>query len=528
MRILGACLGLAALLLLPGLLIGPSLDPAVFTEVGDRVASGATLYTGAWDHKPPGAYLLLAAFQFVLPFVSPWLITWVLSVIATGVTGWLLALACRRIGISVEASVVVAIAAVAAMAQYLMALGGGLTEPLAALPLAVALLLTLEPDGREADRRAASIGLLLVVALLISPQAAPGLMAILALVLARAEERPAQAAAGRAMAFGALVPVVGVLAFLFVTGALPDAVDALVRYSAAYRGISSTGGGLSGPVITWTLLALLFLIVPAAWGAMEALRQRGPRTVVIVACLIWVGVALVSFFVQGRFLAHYAIPLAIPLGMLAGIGVDRLDTTLTRTADTTRRVMLVAPFGLAILISLYAAIAAGGMEWEPIARDHQRSLAVAAAIADASDNDDRIWVWGNEPQVYLDAGRQAATPYGYLYPLVTPGYTTRETVERSIAALRELRPRLIIDAGSPAPGQPGMAYLLIPRAIASDGRDLDILDAIRRYVDRNYTYLDLVDGWVIYELRERGAVADGSATAAATGSSQSLRAATRR
>ena len=50
-------LALSALVLAPGLLSGPSLDAAVFMQVAERMRDGATLYSGIWDHKPPGIYL---------------------------------------------------------------------------------------------------------------------------------------------------------------------------------------------------------------------------------------------------------------------------------------------------------------------------------------------------------------------------------------------------------------------------------------------------------------------------------------
>ena len=79
---------LSALLLAPGLMSGPSLDAAVFMQVAERMRDGATLYAGIWDHKPPGIYLLLVAGQSLLPFLSVWLVSWLLSVAATAGTGW--------------------------------------------------------------------------------------------------------------------------------------------------------------------------------------------------------------------------------------------------------------------------------------------------------------------------------------------------------------------------------------------------------------------------------------------------------
>ena len=79
-----------------------------------------------------------------------------------------------------------------------------------------------------------------------------------------------------------------------------------------------------------------------------------------------------------------------------------------------------------------------------------------------------------------------------------------------------------MDVGSPLPGAPGFQPLLIAREVASDGRDLDLLDPIRDFVSENYDQLTVTDGWVIYELR------GSEAGLAAAGSSHLRRSATRR
>jgi hypothetical protein len=62
-------------------------------------------------------------------------------------------------------------------------------------------------------------------------------------------------------------------------------------------------------------------------------------------------------------------------------------------------------------------------------------------------------------------------------------------------------PEVIVDAGSSAPGQPGFLPLLIDRPIATDGRDLDLLDPIRSFVSERYDLAATVAGWPIYILR---------------------------
>jgi hypothetical protein len=144
------------------------------------------------------------------------------------------------------------------------------------------------------------------------------------------------------------------------------------------------------------------------------------------------------------------------------------------------------------------------MEADAVYTVNARARAVAEVLAGTTDPGDRLWVWGNAPQLYLAAERQQATVYAYLFPLVTPGYATPAMVDAALADLAGDPPRVIVDAGSSVPGAPGFQQLLIPRPLASDGRDLDILDPLRDFVRDNYEQGPTIDGWVIYVLAARG------------------------
>lgn len=484
---------LAAGLLLPGLLIGPSLDAAVFVHVATQVRDGHALYVDAWDHKPPGVFLIFAAAQSLLPFLDSWLTVWLISVVVTAGSGMAVAVILDRIGAGSTSAWLAGGATVVVMGQYLTALGGGLTEPIASLPLAVALMVAIRP--RNALRNLL-IGALLSVTMLTSVPVVAGAVVVAAVAILASPRKLAGAAL---IGIGALVPLTAVAGWLAVAGALGPAIDAVVVYAAAYRQANQgTGLLLSGPVASWTVLALLFVIAPAMLGVTPALRVGGSRRLLVIASLAWIGLSVGLFVYQGRFFAHYAIPLAIPLGLLAGIGLDRLAGRARRRPGSMARRALYLPIGLGVVVSMTASVVGGEMEWSPLARQHERVNRVAATIQDLTEPDDTIWVWGADPQLYLAANRDSATRYGYLYPLVTPGYATADMIHATVRDLEADSPTLIIDAGSDAPGAPGFQALLIPRPLATDGRDLDLLDPLREFIADNYVEHSVVEGWVVY------------------------------
>jgi hypothetical protein len=77
------------------------------------------------------------------------------------------------------------------------------------------------------------------------------------------------------------------------------------------------------------------------------------------------------------------------------------------------------------------------------------SVAVGDYIRTRSSPQDRAYVFGSEPQVYLHAGLRAATRHIYVYPL-TLFPKGMGDIERELSALRGEAPRFIVFVDIPA------------------------------------------------------------------------------
>jgi len=487
----------SAALLSPGLLVGPSLDASIFSHIGERLLSGTTPYLGVWDHKPPGIYLISAGAHWVLGWAGPWAADWLISLGATVGLGLVVARQLTNLGVAGWPRGLSAVGPSIFAANYLLALGGGLTEAPAAFLAALALTMAARPASVF---RQLATGGLIGSAIIISLQLLPAALVVVAvaILLRPAGERLRSAGL---LVLAAALPLALVTVWLAAAGALPAAIDEVLGYSAAYRGSSGGYGAiLAAPVAAWTVLTSLFLVAPAIFGAVSILRASQQHRAVGVALLVWIGVSLVSFGLQGRFYAHYAIPLAFPLGVLTGLGVQRVARSISRAVNATTRVVIALPMILAIITSTLASVVAGGMELDGISKNSTRLQAVASRIQDLPGSS--LLVWGNEPRLYDLAGRIPATRYSYLYPLTTPGYSTASMVDEVVRQLTSAPPLLVVDAGSDAPGQPGFLPLLVQRRITTDGRDLDLLNPVRVFVSEHYTLMGIVAGWPIYVLGE--------------------------
>jgi hypothetical protein len=381
--------------------------------------------------------------------------------------------------------------------DYLLALGGGLTEPVATALVAASMAVALRPPGRAA---LTVVGNLVGLSLLFSPQVLPGVAVVMAAALAlQPAGRRVEGAAW--LTGGVSLPIAAVAAWLFLIGALPAALDAVVTYSIAYRGASAGyGATLGAPVAAWTVLVALFLVTPAMLGAVSVASVSRTRRGAAVASLLWIAGTLVLIAVQGRYYAHYAIPLAVPLGVLAGLGLERVGTLLGGTSAPARRVVILLPVVVATAISLVAGSFATAFQIAPVADGSERLRAVSERLRDLPSG--TLLVWGNEPRLYDLAGRAPATRYIYFYPLTTAGYSTAVMVDDVARELAADPPAVVVDAGSTAPGQPGFLPLLIDRPITTDGRDLDLLGPLRVFVGKHYELAATVAGWPIYVLTD--------------------------
>ena len=466
------------LVFVPGLLVGPSFDAAVFGTIGWLATEGRAPYAEAWDHKPPIIY----GIQWLI-HASPlkdgwWPTTVVASIAATATASVLIHQILRQMTVRSAVAGIAAVSCAAALGQYPLSLGGGLTETFAVVPLVAAFLLVTASRRRPA---LAGAGVLIALAIATSIQALPGAVAVAVLAVMTNNRLGVGA-----MFFGGLAALLAVVGALAALGVAYAAFDAVILYGAAYRSASylDTAG------LATATLVLLALIIPALLGAMRAHRLEHRARSAAITAQIWLLASLIGFVVQGRFETHYAITAVPALAVLAAVGLNQ------RTP--VDRVVMPAMAAVGLLISVATAVTSSLPLAGSYAAENARIDRLASAVQARSPSDSTLIVWGLEPHLYLEAHRLPAGRYPYLYPLTTRGYGER-LIEEELAAWRASMPALVVDAGSVSPGSPGAPPMLIDRDTDFDGRDLDVLDPLRGYIRQNYRLVGVPDGWPVYE-----------------------------
>jgi hypothetical protein len=467
-----------AALLSPGLWLGAGLDAAVFVLAGSRIRAGGLPYRDLWDHKPPGSFILNGLGQFALPWLDAWIVAWLLTLAFTAAAVLLVDSILRRSHSSMVAWWW-SLAGCVGVASYTIALGGGSTESFALLPLAAALAVI--AGERASLRWAAAVGCLLSVACLMSLQSLPA-AAVLGVTSAVAADGAGTARLrgtvrrAAAVMLGAAAIPAATLVWLLAGGAAGDAFDQIVTYNAAYRASAVDVGGL---LIAPLLLGCL--LVPGAVAAVRLIARPRSGGRIEWSCLAWSAAYMLYVVYQGRLYLHYLILVVPPLVVLAAAGGQWLWTQMRSPRSGRRSLATGVAFAAAaaFLISGFSVARLTSIATDQAQTARTTTDQTAAWLRTNTAPGASLFVWGDDPVLYLSSARPAYDRYVYQFPLVTRGYWTADRTASLLAAWQKSPPDLIVEGPSGVP-------MFRPKVDNGDLRNLDTLQPLRDFVRAHY------------------------------------------
>ncbi len=459
-------------------------DEATYSALAAKLLSGSLFYVGAVDHKPPGIAMTYAAVfwltgRYNLFFVRLLLVA---VVVATSV---LIGETARRVYRSPRARIAGLLYAAASAIGLPGDMQAANTELFLNLPLAAAAFLV---AGAESEGIAAFVaaGFLTGIAALFKYQAAAAGVAWAAAALAagggfgRVTSRLAALVAG-------IAPVgIGLCGFYWIRGAWPAFWFWGWQYNFAYMSLV-TPSVLVQNAIFYTIVAALFWL-PLVIALAE---RRMPRPLLALA---WLAAMVPALAAGGRFFPHYFLMPLPPICLLAAPGV----LSFARERSVRRRVALAFSV-LGVVVTL--VLSWGWYRIKPGLADNQRGYTgVAAYVKAHTGPDDRIFVWGNSPEIYVDADRVMATRFAFCNYMTGKIWGTDAADTDILDTDRFAVPRawdeLVQDLGRAPPS------VIVDAAAGNlDGFGLD---AASRYPDlwdiiqRGYRQEAVVDGVPVY------------------------------
>ena len=226
------------------------------------------------------------------------------------------------------------------------------------------------------------------------------------------------------------------------------------------------GRGASGTGVFLAANLGAFLLVIGAWRRFRA----------DLDLWLWLAAALVGAAAGFRFFGHYFLQVAPPFTLLAA------GTLCTATRVERIRTIVLGAASVAVFLVLTLS-----MHPNVLPRyDH-----IASAVDDATQPGDRIFVWGQFPQVYWAADRRPATRFltaGFLTGFgggrsaqhVGRQYAVEGAWDDFKADLAAHPPAVIVDASAGTPFS------------------LDRFPEFAAYVNAGYSRVEQVDGAVLY------------------------------
>lgn len=300
------------------------VDEQYYLLVGDRMLHGALPYVDLWDRKPVGLFLIFAAIR-LLPGDGILAYQLVATLFAAA-TGWIIARGARRLGAAPAGACVAALAYVLWLS--LLSGRGGQSPVFYNLFTAAAAVLTLRlPRLAEARAIGAILGngalTCLLAGLAIQTKYTPvvegaffGLVHLWYLWRAGARA-PTIVAAGAAWAVLGILPTAVIVADYWRRG--PAVFDAFwfSNFASVALRKGYPAAKIAGRLAGTTAQLLPFIV------AVVLTARRRPASSERRIAYGWLAAALVAFAMIGAFFDHYALPLLVPLAVIAAPALGR-------------------------------------------------------------------------------------------------------------------------------------------------------------------------------------------------------------
>ena len=220
---------------------------------------------------------------------------------------------------------------------------------------------------------------------------------------------------------GAALPWALVTACFAVAGAEWDFLNCTLAYNQGYVLQGQSGAWLRllglGRAMGLSLAGVLGL---AALGWRVLGRENAPRRMLTA----WLAVGLATLAASGRYYPHYGLLLLPPLAVLAGFGL--VDLWAPRPGRRFPRGALALRAALlALAVGAYLAQDAGlWLQATPADATlyvyHVKSFSTApeaaAEVQRLCPPGQRLFIWGNEPELYFLSKREPSSQFLFVYP----------------------------------------------------------------------------------------------------------------
>lgn len=416
-------------------------DEGIYQAVGMLLNSGQSLYSGAWDNKPPLLYVLYAIFssdQFSLRVLS--LFFGLFSV-------WAFYFTVKRLLPKSKYG------AIASTSLYTFAFGTRLIEGNIAnaenfmlFPILVSAYIIISGDYIKKawhSRFHLLAGFFMSLAFLTKIVAIFDFMALLFFILIDHEKDLKDKFGNRALPLilGFGLPTVLILGYFFLTNNFKDAISGFLFSNVGYVGYGNEF------IIPQGLLYIKAALLATFLGFVFWKRKKIPRNVLFAS--VWFAFSLFSAFFAQRPYTHYLIMLLPSFCLMVGTIIEEKKTrVLLAIFLVVGYLAIINTFNLkGKIIQHYTNLIAFCSDKKDVASyqaffdsNTPRDYDLARYIKANTTKDDSIFIWGNNAQVYKLSEKTPIMRYTVAYHITN--YPTGLSEMEN--AIRTKEPKLIV------------------------------------------------------------------------------------
>ena len=416
-------------------------DEGVYQAVGMLLRNGASLYSGAWDNKPPLLYLLYALFnsdQFVIRTVS--LIFGLASV-------WVFYLIARRLFAKSEKSVVIATSFYVVMFGTRIIEGNiANAENFMLLPILISSYFVISTDFVKKiwiNRISFLAGLILSLAFLTKMVAVFDFFAFGSFLFVDPEKSFREKFIQKLIPFvlGFSIPVLLVMSYFFVTNSFKDFLNAFLFSNVGYVGYANKF------IIPQGLLYLKMVFVASFVFLLLLKRNSVPRSMIFV--LIWFSFSLFNAFFSQRPYTHYLLILLPSFTLMIGLIIsEKRFRLLVGGFLFVSFVIININFKFhGKLLAYYSNLLAFCSDKQDL-NSYQsffdintpKDYELARYIKSNTKSADSIFIWGNNAQLYKLTNKPPILRYTVAYHITN----YPNAISEMDNAINTKKPKLII------------------------------------------------------------------------------------
>jgi len=433
-------------------------DEGTFGLIGRTILEGGVPYIDAIDHKPPLLFFIYAAALLIFPPTAFGIHLFLhLYNFLTLIT--LFFIGRRLFGAAGALWTSLAFALFSAN-QNIQGFTGS-SEMFMLLPLSLSLLFALRGSqhGLQLAQLAMS-GIFGALACWTKPTVVTSVLfvvVLIAVMLIRNREFPEKrsriAKGWSAWLAGGIGISLLIAGYFVANGAFGELIYWVFEHGAIYSSEAELATSLG---IVSDSLWVILLSSPVVTGAAMLLALYFSRQNGFNACVAW---GFFLFSLAGTLLgftyAHYFAQLAPAIALISGFGLSELTNRLSG-AHTMR---IAAPIIALLMIAGEVGPNSGyyvSSSPKEISRQHfgpnpfYESEEFAAYLRAHSQADDKVLIFGSEPQILLLAERASATSYVVIYPLLWEAFPRyREFQEKMMREIGNEPPAFIIMTNLP-------------------------------------------------------------------------------